>query len=114
MPYIFRLTDHSNSRHAPNSAKSVGRLQQSHLAGNVAHSGGKMKRYHVKPTAIKTAYSPTIPLLLFFFCVVLFITATEADEALKSRSPVVPTANGDWPQAFFDTAHTGYNRYESQ
>jgi len=73
-----------------------------------------MKRYHLKPTAIKTACIRTIPLLLFFFCVVLFIAAAETHDAPRSKSSAEPTANGDWPEAFFNAAHTGNNRYETQ
>jgi outer membrane protein assembly factor BamB len=73
-----------------------------------------MKRYHFNPPAIKTACIRTIPLLLFFFCVVLFIAAAETHDALRSKSSDEPTANGDWPEAFFNAAHTGNNRYETQ
>jgi outer membrane protein assembly factor BamB len=73
-----------------------------------------MKRYHFKPPAIKTACIRTISLLLFFFCVVLSIAAAETHDALRSKSSDEPTANGDWPEAFFNAAHTGNNRYETQ
>jgi outer membrane protein assembly factor BamB len=67
-----------------------------------------MKRSHFDT---KTALIRAIPLLLLFWTAVSF---AEPHKILNSNSSAKPNATGDWPQAFFNAAHTGNNRFETQ
>jgi outer membrane protein assembly factor BamB len=62
----------------------------------------------------KTGSIRAIPLLLLFWTAVSFTAAAEPFKMSKSSSSAEPAANGDWQQAFFNAAHTGNNRYETQ
>jgi outer membrane protein assembly factor BamB len=60
----------------------------------------------------QTASIRAIPLLLLVWTAV---SLTAAAETPRSKTSANPNATaGDWPQAFFNSAHTGYNRFETQ
>ena len=70
-----------------------------------------MKKPHF---GTKTASIRTIALLLLLWAAVSFTAAAEPRKIPMSNGSVKPTAPGDWPQAFFNAAHTGKNRFETQ
>ena len=69
-----------------------------------------MNRFHVKPRSVASTRPLIIALLLFFFSVVLPLIHAAAN-AVESD---VGTSPGDWVQADFDGAHSGFNRLETQ
>jgi outer membrane protein assembly factor BamB len=70
-----------------------------------------MKKSHF---GTKTASIRTIALLLLLWAAVSFTAAAEPHKIPRSNGSVKSTAPGDWPQAFFNAAHTGKNRFETQ
>jgi outer membrane protein assembly factor BamB len=73
-----------------------------------------VKQDYLKPSTIKLACIRTIALLLFFLCVVSVVARAETHDIPKAKSSDEPITAGDWNQAFFNAAHTGNNRFETQ
>jgi len=48
------------------------------------------------------------------FIAVSLVAAADAPNTLGSNVSTSPTATGDWVQAGFDAAHSGFNRFETQ
>src|SRR5215831_10714600 len=72
-----------------------------------------MNRFHFKPRHAVRRCVRIIPLLLSSFIAVSLVAAADAPNTLGSNVSTSPTATGDWVQASFDWAHSGFNRFET-
>jgi eukaryotic-like serine/threonine-protein kinase len=71
----------------------------------------KVNQSHFK--SINGARAQVIPLLFLSFIPLSLVAAADATNPLGSTVSTSRTANGDWPQASFDWAHSGFNRFET-
>jgi len=72
-----------------------------------------MNGFHFTP---RNAVSARVGLisLLFSFSALSLVAVADTANTLKSNVSTSPTAMGDWVQADFDAAHSGFNRLETQ
>jgi eukaryotic-like serine/threonine-protein kinase len=73
-----------------------------------------MNEFHFNPRNVARPWVEIIPLLLLSFLAVSFVAAGDLPKTLGSGGSKSPTATGDWVQAGFDSAHSGFNRFETQ
>ena len=73
-----------------------------------------MKSHHFKSSKVTVTWVRMIPILIFIPCLALSVAAKETKNRSNSKGSDEPAANGDWNQASFNAAHTGYNRYETE
>ena len=73
-----------------------------------------MNEFHFNPRNVARPWVEIIPLLLLSFLAVSFVAAGDPPKTLGSGGSKSPTAMGDWVQAGFDSAHSGFNRFETQ
>jgi len=72
-----------------------------------------MNGFHFKPMNAVSARVGLIS-LLFSFSALSLVAAADTANTLKSNVSTSPTAMGNWVQADFDAAHSGFNRLETQ
>src|SRR5262249_31722886 len=70
-----------------------------------------MNKLQVRPRAIANVWFRKFSLVLLFFSAVLVLSATAPNVLASDDSP--ENVNGDWPQYGFNSAHTGFNPYET-
>ena len=73
-----------------------------------------MNEFHFNPRNVARPWVEIIPLLLLSIMAVSFAAAADLPKILGSGGSTSPTGNGDWVQAGFDSAHSGFNRFETQ
>ena len=73
-----------------------------------------MNGIHFKLRNAVRTFVRIIPLFLFSFIVASLVAAADTANALGSNISTRPTVTGDWAQADFDAAHSGFNRLETQ
>src|SRR4029453_5000293 len=56
---------------------------------------------------------PIIPLIVLSLLAMSLVAGADVPNRLERNDSTSPTARGDWMQASFDSAHTGFNRFET-
>jgi outer membrane protein assembly factor BamB len=73
-----------------------------------------INEFHFNPRNVARPWVEIIPLFLLSFLAVSFVAAGDLPKTLGSGGSTSPTTTGDWVQAGFDSAHSGFNRFETQ